>query len=165
MIWLIILLALLSFIAWLLITPLVFEVDTRIPCAGLKWRGIGSVGIWYENEWWLTIRVFFYRRTIRLSEIMTNSGKIKEDAEKKTEKRRIKTRRLLMKLLRAIRTFRVTKWELTIDTGDNVLNAQLYPLNYLPCTFKHLEINFRNENYLFAKISNRPWRILRVLIW
>ena len=65
-----------------------------------------------------------------------------------------------MKIVRVIKTFRVTKWELAVDSGDYSRNAQLYPLNFLPYTFKHLYVNFRDENYLLLTIRNRPWKIL-----
>lgn len=72
----------------------------------------------------------------------------------------MKIRQLLKKAVRIIKTFRVTEWRLAVDTGDHTRNAQLYPLNFLPGTFRHLQINFRDENYLVLKIRNRPWKIL-----
>jgi hypothetical protein len=84
------------------------------------------------------------------------SKKIKDTASKK----KIKISQMLKKLTRVIKTFRVTEWQLAIDTGDSTRNAQLYPLNYLPYTFEHLHINFRDENYLLLEIRNSPWKIL-----
>ena len=164
MIWLIILLAILSFITWLLISPLIIEVDTRIPGAGLRWLGIGKAFVWYENEWWLSFRIFFYRKTIRFSEIKSSSKKLNDTETKKKVKKSRSTRGTLKKLLRVISTIRVTKWELAIDTGDNVRNAQFYPLNYLPLASGHLKINFINQSYFVISMKDRPWRILYAFI-
>ena len=72
----------------------------------------------------------------------------------------MKTTLLLKKIIRIIRTFQVTEWQLAVDTGDHSRNAQLYPLNFLPGAFPHLQINFRDENYLVLKTRNRPWKIV-----
>jgi hypothetical protein len=45
------------------------EIDTRSPKAEQRWLGIGGVKVWYEEEWWLSMRILFYRKTIRFSEI------------------------------------------------------------------------------------------------
>ncbi len=66
----------------------------------------------------------------------------------------------MKKVLRVAETFRVTEWQLATDTGDYCLNAQLYPLNYLPHAFEHLHVNFADENYFVMKIKNRPVNIL-----
>jgi len=59
-----------------------------------------------------------------------------------------------------LRTCRVEEWQLAIDTGDYALNAQIYPLNFVPALHHHLGINFNNKNYLYMKIRNSPVRIL-----
>lgn len=71
---------------------------------------------------------------------------------------------MLKKIIRVIKTFRVTRWQLAVDTGDYVRNAQLYPLNYTKYTFNHLYINFTGENYLTLTIRNRPWKIIYALL-
>ncbi len=68
--------------------------------------------------------------------------------------------RLLKKMIRVMRTFRVIEWQLSVDTGDYIRNAWLYPLNFLPYGHGHLYINFREENYFFTRIRNRPWKML-----
>ena len=128
--------------------------------AKLEWISIGKAVLWYDNEWWLSMRILFYKKTIRFSEIKSKPKKIKEPTSKKKPKRRMKIKQLLKKIVRIIKTFRVTEWQLAVDTGDHTQNAQLYPLNFLPYAFKHLHINFSNENYLLLKIRNRPWKIL-----
>lgn len=163
--WLIIILLFIGLLlCWLLVSPLEIEIDTRSPKAELRWLGIGGVKVWYEEEWWLSLRILFYRKTIRFSEIKPKPKKIKEAATKKKQKRKLKIARMLEKIICVTRTFRVTEWQLAVDTGDHAGNAQLYPLNFLPYTFGHLHVNFRNENFLLLKVRNRPWRILYVFL-
>jgi len=161
MIWLIgIVVFLLLILCWLLISPLVINIDTRIPNAGIRWVSIGNARIWFEEEWWLSMRILFFRKTFRLAEIKGKPRKTKVRKEIKESKRKTNINRMMMKIVRVIKTFRVTKWELAVDSGDYSRNAQLYPLNFLPYTFKHLYVNFRDENYLLLTIRNRPWKIL-----
>jgi hypothetical protein len=145
---------------WLIISPVVMEIDTRIPRAGLRWISVGNVWIWYENEWWLSFRILFYRKTIRFSEIKSRQQKIEKEPPGKRSKTKIRTSRLLKKMIRVIKTFRVAEWQVAIDTGDHPRNAQLYPLNYMPYTFTHVRINFDDENHLVLKIRNRPLEMI-----
>jgi len=161
MIWLIIVLfSLIALLYGLLISSVELEVDSRIPFVRLRWYCIGQAVIWYDNEWWLSMRIVFYKKTICFSELKSKPKKINDAATKKKPKRSMKIRRMLRKMVRVVKTFRVTEWQLAFDSGDHTRNAQLYPLNFLPTTFKHLHINFRNENYLVLKIKTRPWKIV-----
>jgi hypothetical protein len=161
MIWLIgILIFFLLVLLLLLLSPFSMVVDTRIPAATFKWQNIGRAVIWYDEEWRLYIQLFFYSKIISIRQLKNNSSK-KKSAPKK--KKRIKKRSNFLQICRLIRvlnSFRVTEWELAIDTGDYTCNAQLYPLNFIPYAFEHLQINFTGDNYLLLKIRNRPVNIL-----
>jgi hypothetical protein len=143
-----------------MLSPLVVEVDTRVPYASFRWISIGQARIWYEGDWWINIQVLFFRKTMRLADMMNKPKQKKADKEKKKPAKRTNKWLLLRKLVRVIKTFRVTTCQIAIDTGDYTRDAQLYALNFLPYTFRHLEINFRDENYLVLKIRNRPWKML-----
>lgn len=150
---------LLSVIAWILLAPFIIEVDTRIPEAQVRWRSIGHARIWFEDEWWFSFQVFFYRKTIRLSGIKAKPQKAKPPVKKKKTKK-LKLTRVLIKAIRVIKTFRLREWQLYFDSGNYLLNAQIYPLNYLPFAYRHVYINFMDENYLVLKATNQPWKIV-----
>jgi hypothetical protein len=158
MIWLIIILIICLLLGFLLFSRVVVEVDTRIAKAELSWQGIGMVKVWYEDAWWLNIKVPFYQKTLRFADM--KKSKKPEDKPGKKRNERPGMIRMLRKTLKVIRTFRVIEWQLAIDTGDYSSNAQLYPLNFARRSFGHLNINFRDENFLVLKIHNRPWKIL-----
>lgn len=57
MLWIILLLIILL-PAWILLSPLEFKMDTRVPVIMVQWKSIGNATLFYEEEeWWLKIRV------------------------------------------------------------------------------------------------------------
>ena len=80
------------------------------------------------------------------------------------KKKSIDLPKMLKKSGKVIRSFRVSQWQLAIDTGDAAETARLYGLNFLPMAHGHLQINFSGQNYFLCEIRNRPWRILLALI-
>ena len=86
----------------------------------------------------------------------------KKRIAKKTSKNKKKKNvsRMARKMIRVIRTFRVKQWQIGIDTGDYGLNARLYPVNFLPAFYSHVNINFIGENFFFIQINNNAWRMV-----
>jgi hypothetical protein len=159
MIWLIIILIICLLLSFLLFSRVVVEVDTRIAKAEFRWQGIAMVKVWYEDDWWLSMKAPFYHKTLRFID-MKRKSKNPKDRPVKRKNKHFKMTRMLKRTIKVIRTFRVIEWQLAIDTGDYSSNAQIYPLNFAKRTFGHLNINFRDENFLVLKIYNRPWKIL-----
>jgi hypothetical protein len=153
----IILLFIAIFIFWLLVSPVVLIIDSREPSAMLKWMSIGKAVIWYDDEWWLQFRVFFFQKKIRLTSL---GNKMKATPASAAKKKKGPPKAGFRKLVRVMRTFHVSEWQIALDTGDYVRNAQLYPLNFIPHLNGHMEINFYEKNYLFIKLKNRPLKIL-----
>ena len=161
MIWVIAIVIFLLFVLLMfLLSPLSMEIDTRIPVASLYWQNIGSAAIWYDDKWRLSMRLFFYSKTMSIHELKNKPGKKKTTLQKKKLRKKGSRFQKVKKLLRVLQTFRVTEWKLALDTGDFTRNAQLYPLNFIPYAAEHLHINFTGETYLLVKIRNRPWNIL-----
>lgn len=157
MVWLIIFLILSLILLWIFFTPLELDIDTRIPQASLRWISIGRAIVIYEDEkWLLKIRILFFSRQWDLEELIFREKKKKRI--KKVKRKRKKTMGL-RKIFNLLKTFRVTQWQMAIDTGDNVRNAWLYSLNFLPYAHGHLYVNFFDENYLLLKIRNALWKL------
>jgi hypothetical protein len=151
---------LLLLIFMLLFAPVVIEADTRVPYAELRWAGIGSGMLFYEGEEWkLRVTIFFYTKTLVLPFTSGAREKVKKE-QKKKRKKQIKFSKLWPKILRMLKTFKVHYWQLAVDTGDYVRNAQLYPVNVMPGLNRHVRVNFTGENYCCFSISNRPWKLL-----
>lgn len=161
MIWLLgIIFFLVLFTCWVLFSTLVIQVDTRVKQADIRLGYIANASIWYDTEWRMGIRVLFLRRMFNLSGLKKSPAKRKPARRKKKTGKKRNTAQFMKKMIRVFRTFRITKYELAVDTDDYALNARLYPLTLLPYAYGHVRVNFNNENYLAFTIRNRPWKIV-----
>jgi hypothetical protein len=151
---------LLLIIIWLLLSPIELFIDTKVSELYVRWIGIGRAMIVYEKEdWWLKVQFSLFKKKWSLIEMVTKSTK-KGKKAKPTRKKTIKKKNWLPKILNMLKTFRITKWQIAIDSGNNVINAWMYPLNFFPYTYQHLFVNFNEENYLALIIRNVPLRML-----
>ena len=160
----IILSALCLFLCWLLVAPVELEVDTETASASFKWVSIGSVHIWYEEEWRFSIRIFFFRKTMPFSKIKKRPAKATRSATNGNQQQKRKPHDPLNKLLQVAGTLQVAEWRLAIDLGRFDMNARLYPLNFLSCTSGHLFINFQGYNLLKVKLRGQAWKIVYVFL-
>ena len=66
---------------------------------------------------------------------------------------------------RLLQSFRVKSFRLELDTGNPILNAQLFPLGFLMGRYsKKVGINFQGRNDILLQIANRPIYILNAFI-
>lgn len=155
---LIIIVLLIGLLIWLLISPLVILLDTRVPYFQVKWVSIGAASIWYDENLKVKFRILFFRKTIDVGQKKKKITTKKKNI--KSKKRKIPAQ----KIIRLLKTFKVKRWNLAIDSGDYIETAFLYPINFLRPLQNHLYINFNDENYLFIEITNRPWKILLAMM-
>lgn len=120
--------------------------------------------IWHEDEWWLSIQVFFFRKTMPFAKKQMRAEKPGITTKKGKQKKKLNTKSILKKVTQVVSTLQVTEWQLAIDSGRYDLNARLYPLNFLSCTGGHLFINFQDNNFLIAKLRGQPWKIALAFI-
>ena len=117
--------------------------------------------VYEQGKWWLKVSVFFFVKRWELEELIFKP-------KKKVKKNRPKTKtghsKWFGKLLHLMKTFRVTKWRIAIDTGDDVRNAWLYSLNFYPGVGHHFHVNFFDETYLLLEIRNAPWKMAYALM-
>jgi hypothetical protein len=144
---------------WLFFSPVSVSIDTTVPEAKFTWKGIGkAILIYKEDEWLLFIRVLFFKTEKNLSAPKLDEKK-KRERKKTVHKKKRDIRKLLKKGLRVVKSFAVTEWRISVDTGDHVHNAWLYPLNFI-IPGNHCNINFHDENYLVLQMKNKLWRML-----
>jgi len=165
MIWFIIILGFfVLLVCWLLVAPFELEIDTIHAQAIINWISIGSVRIWYEEEWRFSMQLFFFHKTMTFSQMKKGPKKTTTTIEDGKQKKKLKPKSILKKITQVISTFQITEWRLAIDSGEYNLNARLYPLNFLSWTAGHLFINFQGNNYLVAKLRAQPWKIALAFI-
>ena len=158
MTWIIILLVLLVFLVWIIIAPLEFLIDTRIPVVAIHWRTIAIASIYFEQDaFWLRLRIFFMRFEWNLSNLKTKRRKTKLITEKK---RSVSIEKFLPKIWRLIESFRVREFELRIVPQDFCLTGKLYPLNFIPAMRRHkISIHFDGDDFLLLRVGSSPWRM------
>ncbi len=102
----------------------------------------------------LFFNIYFY--PLRKSNTSNQRTKTEKN-DGKMDKNRISIR----KGLRILRTFKVKRFLLDIDTGDCISNAKLYPffalLNYKGGNFK---VNYNDRNIVLLLLRNRPINLI-----
>lgn len=150
---------------YLLFTPIILSIDTISNTYYMRFSGLVKASVLGDKEAVLKVKVkilFFHfyiypfrrNKDIKLKKTKNNLKPIK---------RRKKMR--LQKGLRLLKSFKVKRFFLNIDTGDCIANAKLYPvfalLNYKGGNFN---INFDGRNQLILFIQNRPIHIIKSFI-
>jgi hypothetical protein len=164
MLWIIILFVIL-FLAWVLLSKLELKIDTRIPAVRIQWKSIGkAIFVYEEDEWWLKIQgLFFYKKWSFLQMIFADK-KSKKKVKQAQRKKSTTNIKWFSKFFNVLKTFRVIEWKVAISSSDTLENAWLYPLNFLPYSRQHVQINFTDENYLVLTVRNKPLRIIYALM-
>jgi len=68
-------------------------------------------------------------------------------------------------ILRLMRSFKIKKWNVDLDTGNCITNAKLYPLfTFMNYHFGGIHINFEGRNHVFLLMRNRPIYIIKSFI-
>jgi hypothetical protein len=88
--------------------------------------------------------------------------------KKKPSKKEISSKKRKITLRqgrRLLQSFKVKAFRLELDTGNPLLNAQLFPLSFLWGTHVgKVGINFMGRNNILLQIANRPIYILNAFI-
>lgn len=159
MLWIILLLIILL-PAWLLLTPLEFKIDTRVPVIMVQWKSIGNATIFYEDEeWWLKVRVLFFSKKWDLVQIIFADRKKRKKIVQSPRKKSGRKSMSFLKFFKILKTFQIVQWEIAYCAKDYTENAYRYWLNFSPLTRGHVRVNFFDENYFVLIIRNKAWRM------
>lgn len=149
-------------VIYILLMPIVLFVDTNTNQYFIQLKGLVKISIEQHKGEILSIKLTilfmnFYFYPLQYLWIK----KEKKTAVKHQKKREIGTK----KMMRFLKSFKVKKLLLNIDTGNCILNAKLYPffslLNYQIGNFS---INFQGRNRLVLEVENRPIDIIKSII-
>jgi hypothetical protein len=158
-------------LAYLLWAPMVIEIDTRRRWYGVHYGPALDAQLFLEHLADPSLVVRFLRWRWRWPLLTKRILSPTRKADPSTRPSRWtslfqRRRRLtLPKILKLLRTFRVRRFDLLLDTDDYVLNAQLYPVSTF-LTFRGwpVTVNFLHQNELTLRIENRMSRIMWALI-
>jgi hypothetical protein len=146
------------FLLYLLFAPLVAEINSNKKI--VRFRIVPLVSIrWVTDTFpgYLELTLFGFRKKLSLS-----SG-----SEKKRLKGKNKPIRKIdfnqQKIIAVLKSFRIKKWIVNIDTGDMALNGLLFPTAYAlsSITGKRFYINFCGISEVNITIQNNVFRMLK----
>ncbi len=148
----------------ILLAPFELRLDTLSGEYCLRWRGIVSVRLTGEvRDPVVRLWLLGWRKKYHLLELGGGKEKKEEEAEptERRTKRGGRPRWLTFRLVRRLlRTFRVRRLRLLLDTDDYVLNAYLFPLfQRFSSRSRQLTINFSGRNELSLTVTNRIGKV------
>lgn len=151
-------------ISYLLWVPVVLYLNTITDQYYLKVKGLVRVGVEQDPDQWvrIVIRLLFLRFTIYPLR-RKDSGRARDSGEAPRGKKRKKMN--FKKAIRLLKSFKVRRFWLDIDTGNCMTNARLFPafalLNHRGGNF---HVNFQGRNQLVLELQNRPIYIIKSFI-
>ncbi|WP_420601112.1 hypothetical protein [Flagellimonas sp.] len=161
--WILLLTLLVLFGIYLLFAPLVLFIDTKDNTYFLKLKGLAKAS--FEPD-----KLEFIKIKLRIAFMNFDFYPLRKShhskKEKVGEKKLIKKRNIGIKQITALlKSFKLEKLYLNLDTGDFVLNAKLYPIfHFLDYRVGRFNINFQGNNRMVLMARNRPINIIKVFI-
>ena len=160
MTWLLVLLGfVLLLLSYILLAPLYIELDSRKRLFRFRFHRLASARIYLASEsLFIDFKIIWWVKTVDLF----LPRKKKDEKVKRKKKRRRMNMKSFNKIWAAVKTFKVKKCSVNIDTGDMPLNGIIYPvfvwLSYK--TGRTFSINFQDENEIIFVSKNNIARML-----
>ncbi|MBT8298911.1 MAG: hypothetical protein KJO52_11305 [Maribacter sp.] len=160
----IVLIVLFAFIGYLLFMKMVLYVDTAKNEYYVQAKGLAKAEIKGHDTELIQIQLKTLFMKFNFFPLRKSKKKKKKDKTDKVTLHKRKTNEI-KKIYRLVRTFKVVKLAVDVDTGDCITNAKLYPpsalVNYYGGQFR---VNFQGRNRVVLHIENRPIRIIKSFI-
>jgi hypothetical protein len=152
----IVLLVFVAIVTFLLLTPIVLEIDSSRRKYGLYVKGIVGLEMLFEHGRLLfLVRTWGWTRRIDPFRAST-----KRPANGKQSRRR-KWHVPLRKVRHVLGSFHLQYLYVELDTGDYITNAYLVPLAELLRQYKRrVRINFHGDNVVRLRVTNNAGRML-----
>ncbi len=151
-------------LALLLLAPFRVYVNTASNEYYISLQGIARFSPRFQQDQWvISAKVPFYTFEIPLksSPEKKKEAKPKKERKKRSSRTHLRFSSLLRLLKRLIRSFRVRKLYLDLDTGSYPLNAQLVPLFLLvKSDVISLNTNFQGVNRCEFLLTSRPIKMV-----
>ena len=155
---------LLILIVGMLMVPIELHIDTTIDQYYMQLKGLARASVEQDDEEVIRIRVSAFFRDFYFYPLK-KMGVIKTKKLKKSRGIKRKKKVPVRNILRVLKSFKIKKLFVDIDTGNCISNAKLYPafafLNYYHGGFN---INFEGRNQLVLFIQNKPIHIIKSFI-
>lgn len=162
MIWLILAIVVLSLLSVIAFTRIQLTVDSVQHMARLSWgRVVAAELTEVESLPVFRLRIFGWTRQRDVLRMLCQPGAKKKDKHEAGSKRHGKNRISMRRIVKLIRSFRVKRFRLVVDTDDYILNAWLWPvIEFLRSQGMDITVNFNGVNEMQLEVYNRPVRML-----
>ena len=158
----ILILLLVSIVIYLLFARISLIIDTSINQYVIKMQGICSIHAERDETEILKLQLHVFFLHFNFYPLTPDKNK-KLKPEKKKKKSRFSF--TFKQAYHFVKSFRIKRFYIDLDTGDCIANAKLYPIfslvNYKKGNFN---INFNGRNKLVLHIQNRPIYIIKSFI-
>ncbi|PWL37639.1 hypothetical protein DKG77_15180 [Flagellimonas aquimarina] len=146
-----------------LLVPIDFYINTERDEYYLRLKGLATVSMEHDQEEVIKLKLktlFFHHYFYPLrGKSSKKQKKIKDN--KKTGGKNVSIKRIVALL----KSFKVKRFVLDIDTGDCIANAKLAPLfAFLNYYVAHFSVNFEDRNFLLIHLHNRPINLIKSFI-
>lgn len=155
---------------YLLFAPFYLEIDSIKGFFRVRFHRLASVDLSIKDfSLILDIRVIAWRKEIDLLKAKKTS-KEKAAKRKKTDKKKEKKTSWMKvtpkKIISVLKSFKINKCDILIDSGNVQLNGILYPVFFMASFYskKNIRINFVNENVIIFEIENSLARMSRAYL-
>ncbi|MFP2994419.1 hypothetical protein ABN763_00845 [Spongiivirga sp. MCCC 1A20706] len=152
---------LLLLVIGLLFIPVIIYIDTERNEYYMKLKGLARASIQQHKKELICVKLevpFYHFCFYPLK-------KKQIQQERKAKKKKGSWTAKMKKIIRFIKSFKVTKLSIDLDTGDCIINAKLYPIFALFNYNKgSAHINFQGKNKFLLELKNRPIYMVRSLI-
>ncbi len=162
MLYILVLTVFMLLIGFLLFAPIIMCIDTEKELFYIKLKGIVTIGVEANKLEVIQIKIHTF-----LKDFYFYPLRQKEQKKKRLKKLKSKGKSTIRmrKVLWVLKSFKVTRFYMNIDTGDYLTNAKLYPLfALLKYRYGRFNINFDGRVKLLLYLENKPIRILRSFI-
>ena len=162
MLWVILILLFVSIVIYLLFARISLFIDTSTNRYFIKLQGICSINAERDETEILKLRLHVFFLHFNFYPLGPDKKKKIKPKKKKKKSRFSLT---FKQAYRLVKSFKIKRFYLDLDTGDCITNAKLYPIvsliNYKKGNFN---INFNGRNKLVLHIQNRPIYIIKSFI-
>jgi hypothetical protein len=155
-------LLLLVYLIWM---PVVLCVDTVKNEYYIQLKGLAKAKIESHKEEMLILKLKIFFLRFQFYPLRKNKSATKKKELEKHKSKKQQSKISLRTALRILKSFKVKRFLLNMDTGDCIYNAKIYPLFvFLNYRIGGFNINFDGKNQLTIYLQNTPLRIIRSII-
>lgn len=170
MVILVLTLILIFLLTWVLVSPLLVQIDTRQNQYKLRWLGVVQAALVpMQDDILFRVQLFFWHRDFSLLKMLT-TARIR--SPKRTRKANLPNANktnlhfTFSRFRKLLKSFRVRYFYWHLDTDDFVTNAYLYPLcRAVRSPTRWVAINFEGRNECNFQIENRLGKVLIALFF